>query len=743
MTKRKTILLSIFLLTFNGLSAQKSERSGNDNLLDSMPEFIIRNGPCKNFLVLKIPQKTDELSSMRRLPSSSQKPRTTIHGNISYDFLYRSRLDTPYRMNDFYQHSIRMNLQVLYKGRIPLNISFGTRISNSPFFRNYLDMGIRFDPESYKRRLKEELAQDLILSFPEKRIIDSLQNLLKDQLAKIERMKTGLNSEVTLQKLVEAKERKLFGNKEIQPEDLLEKVHYDIRTGYSFPSPKLNADNSSVEVIMQKVRNIQNEVELMTDSAKQLRNAIEKNKQLLAQKSSELKNKMNNASGTKRIKALLPDSVAGKKSKTYWMLASLKSVGIGRTYLDYSDLTAKDVSITGLQVEYNPAWYAAIAIGKINYRFRDFINHKKRDNGQYLAIGRFGVGDINKKALIFTVFKGLKSDAASFIPDSLQQMIHVLGYAVESRISLSPSTKFEIEFAKSLKPAEQPAEKGIAPLFQFDDFSNTGIRFKGQSEIESSGTLFSGYFKKTGENYQSFSNYFYKSNRTVWLARADQPFFKKRIMATAMVRQNDFINPEAEQTFKSTAVFTTFLLKIKFPKWPFLSVGYYPGVQYFITEDKRLLQNAYNIFNGTISYSYKVGGYNMNSMFSYNSYFNKATDSVFSYYRGKDYFITHSLFMPGWNIRGSYNLHDHPDLRFSTSELAGDIKIGDMINVGGSGQYNKVSDGGSYYGYTAAISVNAKDIGIFRLGYSKSFYPGFDHQLYPIETGTVGMYKNF
>jgi hypothetical protein len=85
------------------------------------------------------------------------------------------------------------------------------------------------------------------------------------------------------------------------------------------------------------------------------------------------------ASGTElkdKLKALhISDS---SLPKGYQALYSIKSFGIGRTMLDYSELSAKNISINGLQIEYNPRSYMALAAGTVDYRFRDYTTQTPR-----------------------------------------------------------------------------------------------------------------------------------------------------------------------------------------------------------------------------------------------------------------------------------------------------------------------------------------------------------------------------
>ena len=41
--------------------------------------------------------------------------------------------------------------------------------------------------------------------------------------------------------------------------------------------------------------------------------------------------------------------------------------------MNYSELTIKNISITGVQAEYNPSYYYAIAAGTISYQYRNYF----------------------------------------------------------------------------------------------------------------------------------------------------------------------------------------------------------------------------------------------------------------------------------------------------------------------------------------------------------------------------------
>ncbi len=87
-------------------------------------------------------------------------------------------------------------------------------------------------------------------------------------------------------------------------------------------------------------------------------------------------------------------------------------------------------------------------------------------------------------------------------------------------------------------------------LFQFGDNTNLGINAKGYTLLSKTNTGISGFYRKTGAQFQSFSLFTYNTNQTAWQLRIDQPFLNNKIGVTAALRRNDFTNPISEKLSK-------------------------------------------------------------------------------------------------------------------------------------------------------------------------------------------------
>ncbi len=717
----------------------------------------------------------------------------TIHGNISYDFIYRSRIDTPIRQQNFQQHTERINLEVVIKEKYPLKVAFTTRQSNSPYFRNFIDMNLNFDRYTYNKNLKQELLKKLsgqLDQYPDLKLTEAELN---DKLNQYNALKNWLGSGATLQKIIEEKElqykqERLKNNGTMSGDltsvmpgkanEMRDSVDARVAVQGLFENKnqfKFNSFSSLKRVgkqpafignqkdsIQRRVKDSltvkpgyiemfhkkQAELVKLADSIKGLQRKADSIRFAAQKHIAEVKQKINKATNVNELKKIAAENgiQQEKKEKLENILAGIKTLGIGRSMLNYTELTAQNITVTGVNIEYNPSYYVAFAAGKIDYRFRDFFNRNvTRNNSQYLVLGRLGIGDKENKALILSVFQGRKSTSQFGLSDSVMNHVTVMGYSLEAIIKRDKNTSISAEFAKSTKPLTGTLQnnKQAGALFRFSDYSNMGINVKAQTVISETDTKLSGFYRRTGKNFQSFSLFSYNTDQTAWLFRVDQPFYKNRVTLTGMVRQNDFTNPFTDKTFKTSTTFKSVLVNVRFPKYPSLSVGYYPGTQlYFIDKDK-IRENAYYILNGSMVYSYFYKNTGMNTSLLYNRYFNQATDSGFILNKGFNYYAAQTVFLKKAQVKAGYAYSRQALLSYYTLESSAEYAIKSFLKIGAGVKSNKITNGNRYWGQQVLLSANCKKLGGLTLQYERSFLPTLNNTLVPIEIGRVSWYKLF
>ncbi|HEV8505001.1 MAG TPA: hypothetical protein VGQ53_06365, partial [Chitinophagaceae bacterium] len=389
--------------------------------------------------------------------------------------------------------------------------------------------------------------------------------------------------------------------------------------------------------------------------------------------------------------------------------------------------------------------YFALAAGKIDYGFRDFLGRNLNQKNQNLVMGRFGFGDKDRTAIILSVFTGKKNNYEHALRDTVPEHINIAGFSIEGIYKVNKYTILGGEVAKTTKPITGSFRNnnGLKNLVDFSDNSNLGISVKGETILPQTNTRLSGFLRKTGENFQSFSLFTYNTDQTAFLLRLDQPFLKRKIGLTAMLRRNDFINPFVQQTFKTSTVFKSFQVNVRIPKWPVLSAGYYPGSQIYVVDKIKAYQNAYYILNGSVIHSYSSGNIRMLSSLIYNKYSSKATDSGFISYKGINYIASQTLIFGKIQLQGQYVYTDQEQMKFHTLEGDVDYSLSSLVQVGVGGKYNKVITGGTYLGGRASVRLEFKRLGLLQMQYEKSYLPTIRRTLFPVEMGRLSWYKTF
>lgn len=682
------------------------------------------SGICKTLKVQQFTKQEYELQF-----NKTKRPLVSVHGNIMYDFLYRSYSDTPYYQRDFQQHTLQSSLSISVKDKYVFRFNLVIRQSNSPWFKNFFDGGLQFDKNAFLTNMKRRLENKLVTTSLDKLNLETIETALKQQYEKLNDTRRFLNRPDLTQLIIEERERIYYQKLKKEQPGLDIKIDSSLTGVREYTSRK-----------KKELDSIQNTITRLQGKADSLKNILNRETALIRKKVYQAKN----ISDLKKVNAEygLP---AEKQEKFEKFVSNIKSIGIGRSLINYSELTVSNVSLTGFNMEYNPRIYAAIAVGKIDYGFRDFFGRNSSSSKQNLLIGRLGVGDKDKMAVIFSVFTGKKYNYGAVLNDTANSYINVFGYSVEGILKKNENVNISVEVAKSTRPVTGNLRdnKETESLFRFSDQSNQGISIKGQTIIPETNTRLNGFFRKTGENFQSFSLFTYNTDQTAWYLKADQSVVKNRINLVAMLRRNDFTNPFTEKTFKTSTVFTSAQLNVRVPKWPSLSVGYYPGSQLYIINRERVRENVYYIMNGSLVHSYSLLGVRMVTSAIYSRYSNKGTDSGFINYNGATYLLAHSILYRKLQLNGNYILTDQQELKFFTLEANADYSPTASFRIGAGGKYNRTEDGKTYWGGRAQLMLEVKKLGGLQLQYEKSFLPTIYQTLFPVDMGRISWFKYF
>ena len=711
----------------------------NDYFFSRRNDTIWKYTPfCKILKVSAYVTERNNKNSFFKPVTNPGKGAIVVHGNLSYDFLSRSFSDTPYYQKDFRQHTIQSAMNITVKENFSFRFNMVVRLSNSPWFRNFFAGGLQFDPNTYLNKMKQSAEGRIMTRALQKPELQITEALLTQELEKYNRLQNSLQNPGLAQALIEEREKRYF--KQLRPELMIKSNKMD--SLISKEKIDTVADRIAGYIAARK-----NELDSLSNSISKLQGKADSLKNAAYKEAALIKQKIQKAANARELKRIMLENSLSDEKVNKWekAFADIRSIGIGRSMVNYSELTVNNVSVTGINIEYNPGIYAAVAAGKIDYGFRDFAGQNKSANKQNLLVGRIGLGDKDRRAVILSVFTGRKYNYGSILNDTVNGYINITGYSVEGILRKNANTGVSIEVAKSTRPLSGSlgSNKETGSLFRFSDQSNQAISIKGQTIIQKTGTRLNGFFRKSGENFQSFSLFTYNTDQTAWYLKADQSFFKNRIHLAAMLRRNDFTNPFTEKTFKTSTVFTSAQLSVRIPRWPSVSIGYHPGSQLYIIDRERIRENVYYIVNGSIVHTYALAGIRMMSAGIYNYYSNKSTDSGFVNYSGTNYMISHSLLFRKLHLEEGFIYTDQQELRFYTLEANTEFFPVSFFSIGAGGKYNRTQYGKTYWGGKAQLMLEIKKLGRLQLQYEKSFLPTIYQTLFPVEVGRISWFKYF
>ncbi len=715
----------------------------NEGTVADSAYFLVHAG-CKSMtpvmIMLYSPAQQVDIIAQRpklRLPVAppQRPPLLDIHGNVSYDFYYQSNIDTPFAERDIRQHTLQTNLTVTVKNQYPLRVAFSVQQGNSSLFRNLTGARLYYNSMDFKNKLllnvrnwaagklKQQLEANQL-----KLLLDSLQQSLYS-------LNGQFNDEALLQMEVAAKEYLLRWKRD----SVLGKVS------------RLSVTDS----VYLKVLTRRDDYRHQRDSLQALLAGKTKQYQALntrinSQKSYLLDVLQHSKNNKELIDALdamnLPDSVLPRGYKT---LLAIRTVGIGRTLLDYSELTAKNISITGLQLEFNPSWYLAAAGGTVDYTFRNFIVQERR-SPQYLGLIRTGIGMRDGNHIYLTYYAGKKElYGSNAIPQDSN--IHIdnrlMGMAVEAQWKIGANTFVTGEVAKSSLPFNSRKVHGqdnISSMLNFSGHSNEAWTVSASTLIPETSTRLSGMYKRMGSDFQSFSLFTTGSRQTAWTLQAEQPFFKQQFILTGALRKNSYATFYEPAVFESNTIFKSIQLTVRVPHWPVITAGFQPTSQLVKLGDGHFTEQIFNTLTGTVVYNYKYNNILMNSMLVYSRFYNQQKDSAFVYFNSRNVTASQTVFLKRFTLSGQFNssLTQDYNLYSETGDVS--FKALSWLEIGGSVQHNYQSRYNlTQYGYGGNMRVRIPYIGEISVRGEKRYMPGSARQLVANNTGRITYTKIF
>jgi hypothetical protein len=713
-------------------------------------------------------------------PSIFKPSNLSIHGNVLYNFNYQSYLDTPYLQNDLVQQSVQTRLNFTLQQQYPFSVFITHRNSNSPYFINATDISFQFKENNMldiqKKKLRKELddvlankkwqyspqqlyqlEQEGLSKLSPKQLetlglkalselksdslfnkFDSLYSEYKNKKDKLTKLDNWLNNTNHSQEIIEEKEKQLR-------EEILTKINKNDTLVSDTLSSKISAKKNKIDTtiskIEQKIAAKQKEFDKYLQEVSKIENKLK-----LVQKKyrDSIQNLIAKLNAVKDVNSLqqyirLSKNDSNRLSSLQKLLLSIQQIGIGRSWLNYSDLTVKNVSLNGFNIEMNPnKFYIAAAVGKVNYRFRDFvIKDNAAGSTQSLALLRLGLGQKEKNNIIVTYYTGQKALLNQRgIADS-QALKQIDGFSIESKINVDANNNFVLEYARSTYAGIENR------LLQFKDKNNEAWSVQWQSNYIKTNTKVDAFYRKIGEDFQSFTLHPTNSNQDAWSIKVKQAFFKKKLTIDASIKKNDFNSPIAAPNFSNSTVFKSITITMQIPKYPYLSIGYFPTTQLLLGNNNLLYQNQFNTLNAVASYSYTLANHSMNTNAVFTKFYNQGSDSNFLYANATNITINQSIFKAPFVLQvvGSYI----QQTQFTQLAIEPIItyQYKNIVSLTGSLKWNEFSNNKTLWGSMVGINILIKKIGSIDLQYTKTYLPNFNNNLLPVTMGRITFNREF
>lgn len=772
-------ILTFFFFTDILLAQDSTSYKRVDKKVKYYP-FCIDSAKGRQLYIYFIDHGSIEAYAVRRNPLNffqttpkivvAKKPFLKIRGNILYDVTYYSNIDTPFNQKDVYQHTVQVYLDITVKDHYPIRLYFTTRFGNALFFKDFTDANLVYQSNLFVQPIKDGLKRRLLDSIVAFSNLDSIKTNLDLKYKQLDALKPWQNNPAILQELVEARERIYFQRKREYISD-----SFNNRT--DSVGQLLNISTQSKETLASVTQQTQDSIPtLLTDliknnKADSILNLYETKQKkfdslkteisILEKKYNEIQQQVNNLSSS-TIKAIdgikssrelqeqlkkfhIEDSAMPKGYKT---LMALRTVGIGRNIVNYSELSVKNISVTGIQVEYNPSYYVAFAAGTVDYRFRDFIMQPSTQARQYVGVVRVGKGMRDGNNIILTYYAGRKQIFNSFtdtINDNEKAMSpYVMGFTIEGNYKLAKNHVVTAEVAKSSLPyyaTNNKSDKIFASAIKFNDRSNEAYSIKVASFFDKIGTRINAYYKHFGINFQSYSIFTNGSSQSAFKVQVEQPFFKRTLNIVASVNANDFSNPYIPEGYKSSTIFKSVQATLRKKNFPVISVGYFPSSQITKLNNSQYIQNLFYTLVGSVSEFYRVHNTMYSTLLFYTKFYNNPGDTNFVYFNTKNVSLTQNIFLRRFTLQ--FSASEAANNYYRLYEAGGNVqfKWNNWLNIGGGTKYNIQTVYGIHQiAYSGNATIKIPVLGDFTFLIDRGFIPGPDRRLV---TNTVGRFTYF
>ncbi len=651
-------------------------------------------------------------------------------GLMSYQFNYRTAIDTPFLEKDLGQHVMMGRMNVLLGGIAPVTISYLGRRTNSNMFRDINDVQVSFNALAFANSLQSSLRQRLLSLAPQ--LKDSIAGMLlgiqKNKQGKLERW---LNSAAQLQKLVAA-------NEVIR----VPRITYDPDLPDSVNEKREESLKKAAATFMELYNKTKEEYNAISRAVDSLVQVYEQSLLRLKRFQQLINGQWNDLVTYRKWKHTINDfglSNTDIPAQYRWLLG-IRTFSLGRSVVNQSELTAKNLRVNGINFEYNSWYYLAVTAGLIDYRFRDFVVSPVKRSPQLLYLLRLGIGRSEGNHLIVSGFRGQKQLFSGRVNRGGLSSITVTGYSVEARYTIHRATYITAEMAESVSPDFRNIPAAERIKIGSADKSNNAYAVRLFSYLPKTGSRLEAMYKYTGANFQSFSSFQTNSGQEAWYIKFDQQLFKRQLRIRAALRSHDFFNPFIVQQYQSNTIFKSVTATFRRRKGPVLTLGYIPMVQ--ITKmDNQLIESRFQTLNASYYHLYRIYKSRAATSLIYNRFYNHNSDSAFLYYNAVNVYGAQNfyfrLFSTG--VVASYTKNNNYKLLVMEENVNWNFPQWGALGFGV--KVNKYNQEDLKLGGFVNANIRIGNVDMLSVSMEKSYLPGYRGGLVRNEMVTIQFNK--
>jgi hypothetical protein len=672
-----------------------------------------------------------------------------IHSDVLYDYQQHSSPDTSFQGSSFVQQQAVVNVYAPLFGKYPVVFHAGVLRTNVPYINNYIDVSVQFDRKTYGSSQLNN-AQGLVLQqiAGEERKDSLLYLQSEDRFNQHQSLGAWLTSDKTLQQLIgSGNVVNQYPNGDSAATGALGQLR-QISLQQPSISQALSAPHNPVDTsgAMPSTDSLQKAIAFIgtyADKLKEWRQSGTERDSLqhlydssrnVLQGRKDSADKLTNAGDISGLKKM-----GGDTTKQSWLMG-IRQFSLGRSMVNYTELSAKNISLLGFNAEYYNHYYFALAAGRIDYRYLDFLLATPTPK-QNLLLARFGIGEPEHKHLYFTVYTGTKQ--TSYVNTNGDPAVGKLtGITLEGRLPVDRNTYLTGEIAKSTYP--QYIATGTAPgkMFGFSSRDNEAYSVQLFSYLPGTDTRIYGMYNKMGVYFQSFNLFNNNASTSSWQGRVDQYFWKKKVSVTASVKKDDYTTPFIVNNYKSRSVFYSLQASLRLRKWPVFSAGFMPSSQMTIVNNQ-WVDNRFYMLMGSSNYAYKVRGIFMNSSLVYTRYFNSSNQTGFLFYDAQSWFFNHSVLFKRFTLTGSATVTLGPGYYLLSVGPSAQWRISNTLSVGAGAKYNDLNNVQEIMGYNGNVTWQVGHLGRLSCSYERGYIPGQNNELFRNNWGRATYFKNF